>query len=797
MAKKTAQEFTNQIAQDFADNDVGAITAALTRKIYEDIRDSFLKVEVTTTDDIIEAANNPTNLFLTVARVMAAVAANLTINGNTGTITGDALEFTLAQMAGFDVDDPQTPAALWNFTTRPEFGGDGLATTAEQTAAINAAVAALTTSDVPEGSREYFTAARAIAAITRSVLLDLIDNSEGNVDAADSVNAATKIKLTADVPATTTNLAEGNNLYFTAARAIAAITENVVRNLIDNSVGNVDAAESTADADKLMLTFNHQSLLGLIDNDTAGGGDITATQSSNDATKIKLNTPANVVKFRGTWVTNRAYATNNVVVDAGGSFWLAKRDIAASATNVTPVAGDDWQAWSSASGGAPYVLPDNVVQFKGMWATNTAYAINDVVVDANMAFWLAKRAIAASNTNVTPVEGADWRAWGGTSAGGGSGLLLFGENNDVRITDNGFTDVAIDTDATWDNLDELFAWFNLKGNGGRIHAGTIGPITYGNFKSKPDISRNNFASISANNQFSFVDEIDNNIEIGLGRIGENIHIGIQGSNVLQDSIIKFYRRPNNASGGGQPPAQYDEPSISDFSIAGQDPSSPPMAGAALGGDLDVSFTINHPNNVSGNLSLSRQAGNAAAVVLANNIDPNDADGNVTINVAALAAVAGTSYTYRLYGTDTQNPAQTFESTFTLNIAAAHETAYFGTVDIPAGADDVARAAAVNWAGVAIDRADRQADVQNTDYTFNTDDNGATHGISVPNDDFLWVLIPNDREPATIVNSLGSQSKPSWTRTQNVRQIGGEQMDAWTLPNRSGIDLPLFFTFNGS
>ena len=83
--------------------------------------------------------------------------------------------------------------------------------------------------------------------------------------------------------------------------------------------------------------------------------------------------------------------------------------------------------------------------------------------------------------------------------------------------------------------------------------------------------------------------------------------------------------------------------ITAFTISGLDPANPPAAGAALGGNRNINFTIENAGNVNGNLTLSLAVGNAAAVDLFNDIDPEDADGVVAKNFPARAAVAGETY----------------------------------------------------------------------------------------------------------------------------------------------------------
>ena len=422
-------------------------------------------------------------------------------------------------------------------------------------------------------------------------------------------------------------------------------------------------------------------------------------------------------------------------------------------------------------------LPDSVIQFKGVWATNTAYAVNDVVVDANMAFWLAKRAIAADPNNVTPVAGADWRAWGGASAGGGGveySLVHSPQNVNVQDTDILYdTGLDFGADADIDNSTEYHFWDGLSGVTNQGLGYYLG-MTTGEVVKRVTSYAPGYDYVNED------DDGDDRQAVVIGRGGHGVSVisifkGNDGSvlykanNTTSDgdarplwmATYKF-----GAGGGGQqPPTQYDAPSITDFSIAGQDPSSPPHSGDALGGDLNVSFTINNPENVAGNLSLSRATGNAAAVVLANNIDPNDADGNVVVaGTDALAAVAGTSYTYRLFGTDTQNPAETFESEFTITIPVDQDYVYLNNQ--ATGGMAGAQAFSTNGATRAIFSSDPQRIVSpaaaNNAYL--------AYAQRATDPDLTEIRISN-------FNQIGA-----FTKYPNAVMIGGVQYDVWLSDN---------------
>jgi hypothetical protein len=109
--------------------------------------------------------------------------------------------------------------------------------TTKANAAQSAAIAhadALTTSDVAEGTEQYFTDARAKA----SAAALLTGATKTNITISGTGAGLTITAENGVADSTTTDLAEGTNLYFTAARAVTAL-ENVTPNFTEVELNSV------------------------------------------------------------------------------------------------------------------------------------------------------------------------------------------------------------------------------------------------------------------------------------------------------------------------------------------------------------------------------------------------------------------------------------------------------------------------------------------------------------------------------------------------------------------------------
>ena len=165
-------------------------------------------------------ANKPVSTATQTALDLKAPIASPTF---TGTVTIPAG----ASISGFA---PLASPALTGVPTAPTAAADTnttqIATTAfakaEADAAQTAAIAyadALTTSDIAEGTSEYFTSARAKTAAAEL----LTGATKTNITITGNGSGLTITAENGVADSTTTNLAEGTNLYFTDARARSAV----------------------------------------------------------------------------------------------------------------------------------------------------------------------------------------------------------------------------------------------------------------------------------------------------------------------------------------------------------------------------------------------------------------------------------------------------------------------------------------------------------------------------------------------------------------------------------------------
>lgn len=238
--------------------------------------------------------------------------------------------------------------------------------------------------------------------------------------------------------------------------------------------------------------------------------------------------------------------------------------------------------------------------------------------------------------------------------------------------------------------------------------------------------------------------------------------------------------PNNANQVIEIPGEagaFHAPRISNLAISGLDPDNPPLANAALGGQRTVTFTVSNSANVNGNLTLQRKTDDNAWVDISNAIAP--AAGSVNVNFPALAAAAGSTYRYRLTGTDT-NPdgAGTFSSdTIVIGpIAQEHERAYWLTQNNNSVAD------------FESGDADGSADVTASGSTFSID-------LSVPDTHWFIILVPSDRELASAIGATRDDELASFTKQQNALVIAGQQYTAYTIHNQSGLGRPQQFRYD--
>jgi len=252
----------------------------------------------------------------------------------------------------------------------------------------------LTTANVTEVNNLYFTNARAVAALTAGQSITIDANGRINSTAtggsstysdsnvimlgyATNANVALKANV-ADLK--TANVAELTNLYFTNARAIAAVTNTSLSNLTvsgnviaSNFVGNISitgnvvgtSANVSLVAGAYTATFNNTGNLTIPGNIIATGAFVG---SGSSLTGVALTTT-------GSWTVTTGTNTYSITVPQNGTYQIWVRgsipngiiayNATATVTNSNvPVVGQHF-AWVYNGGGTPIDFTSIPNQFIG------------------------------------------------------------------------------------------------------------------------------------------------------------------------------------------------------------------------------------------------------------------------------------------------------------------------------------------------------------------------------------------------------------------------------------------------
>jgi hypothetical protein len=224
---------------------------------------------------------------------------------NTQTLTnktiGDTLNFTGAGAMTINSDSHivLTPAA----GSSVKWGSDVLAT--------QAYVDNQTTSDVAEGTSQYFTDARA-----KDSAADLLTGA--NLTNITITGTGSGLTITAEngiADSTTSNLVEGSNLYFTDARAIAATAASY------DVLGAAAAAQSAAASDATTKA-----------NDARSAAEATA---SSDATSKANAAQAAAISAAATDASTKAATAKSEAISAAATDATTKANNAKSAAEAT------------------------------------------------------------------------------------------------------------------------------------------------------------------------------------------------------------------------------------------------------------------------------------------------------------------------------------------------------------------------------------------------------------------------------------------------------------------------------
>jgi hypothetical protein len=259
----------------------------------------------TTTDQLSEGT---TNLYFTNARARAAISETVTgldYNSSTGVLsitTGYGIPTTASQTT-WDAayNDKINSAAVTGTTTKTltltqQDGGTVTATWTDdntdavtsvfgRTGVVVAVSGDYTTTLVTEGTNLYYTDARSRAAISVTGS-GSYDSATGIITVTGGVTSVNT--LTGAVVLTTTNIAEGTNLYYTQARFDTAFTAKSTTNLTEGTNLYYTSARANADFDTRLAT--------------------KSTSNLSEGTNLYY-TDTRV----GTYLTNNSYATQTYV----------------------------------------------------------------------------------------------------------------------------------------------------------------------------------------------------------------------------------------------------------------------------------------------------------------------------------------------------------------------------------------------------------------------------------------------------------------------------------------------------
>lgn len=239
-----------------------------------------------------------TNLYFTTARGDANFATNFATKTTTNLPEGTNLYFTNARSRGALSVTAGTGISYNSSTGNFELSAIPNASLANDDVTINGSAVALggsltlTTSDIAEGTNLYWTNARFDSRFSTKTTTDLAEGTNLYYTQA-RFNTAFSAK-------STTDLAEGTNLYYTDARARAAFSENAVG--LDYSAGS----------GVLSLTSGYAipTTVKLGEYDTAYNRSIVSAAVTGTSTKTLTLTEQDASTITATW-TDQGITTIN------------------------------------------------------------------------------------------------------------------------------------------------------------------------------------------------------------------------------------------------------------------------------------------------------------------------------------------------------------------------------------------------------------------------------------------------------------------------------------------------------
>lgn len=123
--------------------------------------------------------------------------------------------------------------------------------------------------------------------------------------------------------------------------------------------------------------------------------------------------------WRGNWVSGTSYSARDIVRNSEGAIFQANNTHSSSTQPTIATPTSNWAVWVTPG---PAGAAGAGVNWRGNWATSTAYAVGDIVKNAEGAIFMVTTAHTSGTTPTIASPGANYALWvtkGDTGSGGG------------------------------------------------------------------------------------------------------------------------------------------------------------------------------------------------------------------------------------------------------------------------------------------------------------------------------------------------------------------------------------------
>lgn len=270
----------------------------------------------------------------------------------------------------------------------------------------------------------------------------------------------------------------------------------------------------------------------------------------------------------------------------------------------------------------------------------------------------------------------------------------------------------------------------------RFDSGTLLGDTNGVPALTAILQRGQFADVALDRQL--VDGISAEVS------GQALTISLSRGGTLSDLMATV----NIPAGGSTPAPGNTSASITRFEIAGQPTSV--LAGTELSGTKTFNYNVNHPEDVSGNLSLVQNG-----VVLRSDISPS-----------------GNTFTHAITAQTLNNNQQAvFELRGITNENIAIQMFFRVRAHLPAEQ---------MFYGLSNDNNAPLVDLSTLSHTeAGIDSTRVSTGTTASNQYFM-ILVPQDHDLVRVIDGLGQNVTNIFTKTTNVRQVSGVQYNSYVF-----------------